>query len=69
MQLATSDNTELQHVCTEHFPCFLANMLDIGNIFKTTSIKFQKEKLTIGECTVRMNSWGSILNPPTEQHS
>lgn len=25
-------------------------MLDIGNILKTTSIMFQKEKLTIGEC-------------------
>lgn len=50
MQLATSDNSDLQHICTERFQCFLSHMLDIGNILKTTSIKFQKEKLTIGEC-------------------
>uniref|UniRef100_A0A8C4ASG7 Uncharacterized protein n=1 Tax=Denticeps clupeoides TaxID=299321 RepID=A0A8C4ASG7_9TELE len=50
MQLATSDNSDLQHICTERFQCFLSNMLDIGNILKTTSIRFQKEKLIIGEC-------------------
>ena len=50
MQLATSDNSDLQHICTERFQCFLSNMLDIGNILKNTSIRFQKEKLTIGEC-------------------
>lgn len=49
MQLATSDNSDLQHVCTECFRCFLNNMLDISNILKTTSIRFQKENLTIGE--------------------
>jgi len=50
MQLATSDNNDLKHICSERFHCFLANMLDIGNILKITSIRFQKEKLTIGEC-------------------
>lgn len=50
MQLATSDNSDLQHICTKRFQCFLSNMLDIGNILKTTSIRFEKEKLTIGEC-------------------
>ena len=50
MQLATSNNSELQHICTERFQCFLSHMLDIGNILKTTSIRFQKEKLTTGEC-------------------
>lgn len=50
MQLATSDNPDLQHICTERFQCFLTHMLDIGSILKTTSIRFQKEKLTIGEC-------------------
>lgn len=40
----------LQHICTQCFQCFLSNMLDIGNILKTTSIRFQKEKLTTGEC-------------------
>lgn len=50
IQLATSENSDLQNVCTERFQCFLANMLDIGHILKTTSIRFQKEKLTIGEC-------------------
>lgn len=50
MQLATSDNSDLQHICTERSQCFLSNMLDIGNILKTASIRFQKEKLTIGEC-------------------
>jgi len=50
MQLAKSDNSDLQHICSERFQCFLSNMLDIGNILKTTSIRFQKEKLTIGEC-------------------
>ena len=50
MQLASSDNSDLQHICTERFQCFLSNMLDIGNILKTTSIRFHKEKLTIGEC-------------------
>ncbi|XP_077354948.1 zinc finger protein 862-like [Festucalex cinctus] len=50
MQLATSDTREFQHICTERFQCFLANMLDIGNILKTTSLRFQKEKMTIGEC-------------------
>ncbi|KAG9280288.1 hypothetical protein AMEX_G21 [Astyanax mexicanus] len=50
MQLATSDNPDLQHICTERFQCFLTHMVDIGNILKTTSIRFQKEKLTIGEC-------------------
>lgn len=41
--------SDLQHICTERFQCFLSNMLDIVNILKTTSIRFQKEKLTIGE--------------------
>lgn len=50
IQLATSDDTDLQHICTERFECFLSHMLDIGNILKNTSIRFQKEKLTIGEC-------------------
>lgn len=50
MQVATSDNSDFQHICTERFQCFLSNMLDIGNILKTISIRFQKEKLTIGEC-------------------
>ncbi len=45
MQLTTV-NSDLQ--C---FQCFLANMLDIGNILKITSNRFQKENLTIGECT------------------
>ena len=35
---------------SERFQCFLSNMLDIGNILKTTCFRFQKEKLTIGEC-------------------
>lgn len=50
MQLATSDDSELQHVCTEHFQCLVVKVLDIGNILKTTSIRFQREKLTTGEC-------------------
>ena len=50
MQLTTSDNSDLQHICTERVHCFLSHMLEIGNILKTTSIRFQKEKLTIGEC-------------------
>lgn len=50
MQLATSDNSDLQHIFTERFQCFLSHMLEIGNILKNTSIRFQKEKLTIGEC-------------------
>lgn len=30
-QVATSDDSDLKHVCTERFKCFLANMLDTGN--------------------------------------
>ncbi|XP_062389624.1 uncharacterized protein LOC134078010 [Sardina pilchardus] len=40
----------ISFVKLERFQCFLLHMLDIGNILKTTSIRFQKEKLTIGEC-------------------
>lgn len=43
IHLATSENGELQHVCTERFQCFLANMLDIGHILKTTSIDFRRK--------------------------
>ena len=49
-QVATSDDSDLKHVCTERFKCFLANMLDTGNILQFTSLKFQQENLTIGEC-------------------
>ena len=51
MQLARSDNSDLQHICTELLHCFLSHMLDIGNILNTKSIRFQKDKLTIGELT------------------
>ena len=47
IQVATSD---LKHICTERFQCFLANMLDTGNILQFTSLRFQQENLTIGEC-------------------
>ena len=47
MQLVTSD---FEPISIERFHRFLSNMLDIGKKFKTTSIRFQKENLTIGEC-------------------
>lgn len=50
IQLATSDDSDLKHVCTERFHCFLANMLDTGKILQSLSLKFQQDKLTIGEC-------------------
>lgn len=30
--------------------CFLANLLEIGNILKSMFSRFQMERLTIGEC-------------------
>ena len=50
IQVATSDDSSLKHICTECFHCFLGNMLDIGNILQFTSLRFQQENLTIGEC-------------------
>lgn len=50
IQVATSDDMSLKEICTERFHCFLANILDIGNVLKLTSLKFQQENLTIGEC-------------------
>ncbi len=45
IQLTTSNNSDLQHVCTERFQCFLANI-----VLKTTSTAFQREKWNIGKC-------------------
>lgn len=50
IQLATSDDSDLKHVCTEHFHCFLAKMLDTGKVLQSLSLKFQQDKMTIGEC-------------------
>ncbi|CAM4554150.1 unnamed protein product [Leuciscus chuanchicus] len=50
IQVATSDDMSLKHICTARFCCFLANILDIKNILQVTSLRFQQEKLTIGEC-------------------
>lgn len=50
IQVATSDDSSLKHICTERFRCFLANMLDIGDILQFTSLRFQRDNLTIGEC-------------------
>ena len=50
IQLATSDDSDLKHACTERFHCFLAHMLDTGKVLQTLSLKFQQDRLTIGEC-------------------
>lgn len=54
-QVAPSDDSDLKHICTERFQCFLANMLDTGNFLQFTSFKFQQENLGNGECM--MSSW------------
>lgn len=50
IQVAPSDDTDLKHICTECFQCFLANKLDTGNILQFTSLGFQQETLVIVEC-------------------
>ncbi|XP_047659799.1 uncharacterized protein LOC113645605 [Tachysurus fulvidraco] len=47
---SNTDDSDLKYICTQRFQCFLANMLDTGNILQLTSQRFQQEKLTIGEC-------------------
>lgn len=46
----SSGDSDLKHICKERFRCFLANMLDTGNILQFTSLRFQQDKLNIGEC-------------------
>lgn len=46
IQQAKSDNSDVQQVCSECFQCFLTNMLDYGNIFRTT-IEECKDKLMV----------------------
>ncbi len=47
IQVSKSDDSVLKHVCIFSFQCFVANMLDTGNIIKFTSIKFQQDKLLV----------------------
>ena len=48
-QVAPSDDSDLKHISTERFHCFLANMLGTGNILQFTSFRFQQENLANGD--------------------